>query len=190
MLSWYHLLHLVHIFHALRLNYLGNSWHDKSKPLIKQELCIEKYFLDPNFSKSDVELLFAFRTSMVRDIKNNFPQMYKNNIACDICKVHVCSHQHLLQCTELRKHVNVPDDIEYGDLFKNTEKQLKIVKIMKKLLWAREIIKCKWTNIGWADFSWIKYSSKWWALMPLSSLTVVRYEFLSGYQTSAVKFVW
>ena len=127
------------------MNYLNSLAlkHDKSKALIKQKLCIEKYFLDPNFSKSDVELLFAFRTSMVRDIKNNFPQMYKNNIACDICKVHVCSQQHLLQCTELRKHVNVPDDIEYGDLFKNTEKQLKIIKIMKKLLRAREIIKCK-----------------------------------------------
>ena len=72
--------------------YYMQSCQNKIRLILYQKLWIEKYLL--------------------RKIKNNFPQMYKNNIACNICKVQVCSQQHLL-----RKHVNVPDDVEYRDLF-------------------------------------------------------------------------
>ena len=115
----------------------------KSKPLIKDKLTTEKYFVDPNFTKSETELLFALRTRMVRDIKNNFPHMNNNNMACEICKVQICSQEHLFKCVELRKHVNIPEDVEYSDIFRNTEKQLKVVKIMKQVLRVREILKNK-----------------------------------------------
>ena len=86
------------------MEYLNNLAlkHQKSKPLIKEKLMMEKYFLNPNFTKSEIELLFALRTRMVRDIKNNFPQMYNNNMACEICKLQICSQEHLLKCVELR----------------------------------------------------------------------------------------
>ena len=40
--------------------------HTKAKPLIKQSLAREKYFLDYRFSKSEIELLLALRTRMVQ----------------------------------------------------------------------------------------------------------------------------
>ena len=125
------------------MEYLNNLAlkHQKSKPLIKEKLMMEKYFLDPNFTKSEIELLFALRTRMVRDIKNNFPQMHNNNMACEICKLQICSQEHLLKCVELRKHVKIPEDVEYLDIFRDTEKQLKIVKIIKQVLRVREILK-------------------------------------------------
>ena len=127
------------------IEYLNNLAlkHEKAKPLIKEKLTTEKYFLDPNFTKSEIELLFALRTRMVRDIKNNFPHMYNNNMACEICKVQICSQEHLLKCVELQKHLKIPEDVEYLDIFRNTEKQLKIVKIIKQVLRVREILKCK-----------------------------------------------
>ena len=70
--------------------------------------------------------------------------MYNNNMACEICKVQICSQEHLLKCVELQKHVTIPEDVEYLDIFRNTEKQLKIVKLNKQVLRIREILKCKW----------------------------------------------
>ena len=117
--------------------------HSKSKPLIKQNLFREKYFLDERFSKSEIELLLALRTRMISDVKNNFSTRYGNNLACDLCHVQICSQEHLLNCTELGKHVEVPKDIDYSDIFKSEDIQLKIVKVFKKLLRVREMLKNK-----------------------------------------------
>ena len=117
--------------------------HSKSKPLIKQIFFREKYFLDERFSKSEIELILALRTRMISDVKNNFSTRYGNNLACDLCHVQICSQEHLLNCTELGKHVEVPKYIEYSDIFKSTDKQLKIVKVFKKLLRVREMLKNK-----------------------------------------------
>ena len=48
--------------------------------------------------------------------------------------------EHLLSCVKLRQHVDIPRDAHYSDLFKETEKQLKIVKLLKQLLQTREIL--------------------------------------------------
>ena len=117
--------------------------HSKSKPLVKQSLKSEKYFQDPKFTKSEVELLFALRTRMVTGIKNNFSMQFSNSIACEFCKVQVDCQEHLLKCIELSKLVKIPADVDYGDLFKDTVKQLRIVKIFKSLLRARETLTAK-----------------------------------------------
>ena len=81
--------------------------HSKSENLVKVKFAREKYFEDPNFSKSEVELLFALRTKTVRNIKKNFPSQYNNNnMACQVCFMLVDCQQHLLMCSELRKRVN------------------------------------------------------------------------------------
>ena len=49
--------------------------------------------------------------------------------------------EHLLSCVKLRQHVDIPRDAHYSDLFEETEKQLKIVKLLKHLLRTREILK-------------------------------------------------
>ena len=67
----------------------------------------------------------------------------KDDITCGICKVQVECQEHLLVCQELRKYVDTPNDIRYEDLFKEPEKQLKIVKVYKKLLRKREVLLSK-----------------------------------------------
>ena len=89
--------------------------------------------------KSDIELVFALKSRMI-NVKKNFSSQFKDDVACDFCKVHVDCQEHLLQCHELTKHVFIPLDVKYEDLFKNSDKQLRIVKIFKKLLRKREIL--------------------------------------------------
>ena len=79
------------------------------------------------------------RTRMI-NLKKNFPSLYKDNISCTLCKVQVECQEHLLKCNELKKHVNIPENVQYEDLFKNTEKQLKLVKVYKMLLRKRELL--------------------------------------------------
>ena len=80
---------------------------------------------------------------MVTGIKNNFSTQFSNSIACEFCKVQVDCQEHLLKCIELSKLVKIPADVDYGDLFKDTVKQLRIVKIFKSLLRARETLTAK-----------------------------------------------
>ena len=97
-------------------------------------------FEDQRFSRSEVELLFALRTRTVRDIKANFPTQYGSNFTCDLCEVAVCCQEHLLSCVRLKANVNIPSGVCYSDLFRNTDKQLNIVRIFKKLLRTRELL--------------------------------------------------
>ena len=120
------------------LNATAHS-HSKSKKLVKSKLACEPYFLDKQLHKSEIELLFALRTRMI-NVKKNFPSNHKDDIACLLCKVQVESQEHLLQCEVLKKHVNIPGDVDYEDLFKNIEKQKKLVKLYKKLLRKRETL--------------------------------------------------
>ena len=115
------------------------SRHSKSTEIIKKKLSCEKYFTDQSYHKSDVELLFALRTRMIQ-VKANFSSQHKDDIACDVCKVHVECQEHLLKCHVLKNHVEIPDDVQYRDLFEDGEKQLRTVKVFKKLLRKREIL--------------------------------------------------
>ena len=103
------------------LNATANS-HSKSKKIVKNKLACEPYFLDKQLHKSEIELLFALRTRMI-NIKKNFPSQYKDDLACELCKVHVESQEHLLKCKVLKKHVNFPVDVDHEAMFKNIEKQ-------------------------------------------------------------------
>ena len=100
----------------------------------------ENYLDRQKFSKSECELLFALRTRMIPGIKANFSSQYENNLACELCSAHPDSQESLLSCDILRKHIQVPDNIEYEDLFRSVEKQLAIVKVYKQLLREREIL--------------------------------------------------
>jgi hypothetical protein len=96
---------------------------------------------DKRFSRSEIELLFALRTEMVPDIKKNFSSQYGSDLLCELCSLHTDCQENLLSCVKLSSQVEIPCDVEYADIFKNTDKQLRIVKIFKKLLRAREILK-------------------------------------------------
>ena len=114
--------------------------NSKSRNLIKVEFTREKYLEDKRFSKSESELLFALRTQMVPGIKSNFSSQYVNNLTCELCSAHPDSQENLLTCAALTKNVNIPDNVQYEDLFRSVEKQLAIVKVFKQLLREREIL--------------------------------------------------
>ena len=101
--------------------------HSKSEDLIKPRLVRENYFEDQRFSKSEVELLYALRTRMVNGIKSNFSSQNNTTIACDLCQVAVDCQEHLLSCVILKQYVDIPKEINYSDLFRSTDKQLKNV---------------------------------------------------------------
>ena len=126
----------------LAMEHLNNvaQGHSKSEDLIKSRLIREEYFADNRFSRSEIELLFALRTRMVPGIKANFSSQYNDVFTCDLCQVAVCCQEHILSCAKLKQHVDIPKDVSYSDLFRNTDKQLKIVKIFKKLLRKREVL--------------------------------------------------
>ena len=118
------------------------SENSKCKSLAKKHLRAEEYLLDKRFSRSECELLFSLRTQMVPEIKKNFSSFYGENLLCELCSVQVCSQQHLLSCVKLTSEVDVPNDVEYSDIFATVDKQLRIVRIFKQLLRTREILKC------------------------------------------------
>ena len=124
------------------LSYLNEiaMGHSKSINLVKTKLQREKYFEDPKFSKSEAELLFALRTRTIRNIKKNFPTQFNNNMKCQLCSLHEDCQEDLLTCSELSKRVKIPPDVKYSDIYESTEKQIKIVKIMKQLLRTREVL--------------------------------------------------
>ena len=114
--------------------------NSKCRKLIKEELVKEKYLSDKRFTKSECELLFALRTRMIPGIKTNFSSQFENNLVCELCSAHPDSQELLLSCGTLRKHVQIPNNIEYEDIYRDVEKQLVIVKVFKQLLRAREIL--------------------------------------------------
>ena len=61
-------------------------------------------------------------------------------MTCELCHVTACCQEHLLSCIKLKQHVSIPSDVCYADIFDNTDKQLIIIRIFKKLLRTREIL--------------------------------------------------
>ena len=122
------------------LKYLNKiaDGHSKSKILVKAKVEREKYLDDPRFSRSDAELLFCLRTRML-DFKMNFSNKYGDDISCRICHVQVECQEHILKCEPLKDKIEVPNNVVYEDIFKNPDKQLEAVKVIKKMLREREI---------------------------------------------------
>ena len=78
-----------------------------------------------------------FNVSKVRSILDT---VLYNDVDCELCSAHPDSQELLLSCVTLRKHVKIPDDMEYDDIYSCVEKQLAIVKVVKQLLRAREVL--------------------------------------------------
>ena len=81
---------------------------------------------------------------MLPGIKCNFSSQYANNLDCELCpasgSAYLDTQEHLLSCAKLSIHVDIPDDLEYEDIYRNVEKQMTIVKVFKQLLRVREIL--------------------------------------------------
>ena len=118
--------------------------NSKCRRLAKKDLVKENYLTDNRFSKSECELLFALRTRMIPGIKKNFSSQYADNLVCELCSglgpAYLDTQEHLLSCAKLSMLVKIPDNLEYEDIYRNVEKQIVIVKVVKQLLRVREIL--------------------------------------------------
>ena len=86
------------------------------------------YLTSDKLILEEKQLLFQFRTQTY-NCKSNFRKRYEPDLSCFVCKAED-TQQHLLTC-------NVADDvdtenIEYEDIFKSVENQVKLAKIFKE----------------------------------------------------------
>ena len=106
--------------------------HSKSTGIKNNPFKKQPYFSDRRFSKDDVQLLFALRTRMV-ECKSNFSEQYQRQLHCRLCKVphSIENEDHLLNCSVLNTEKY---EIQFSDVFGNTDQQYQAVKVFKKVL--------------------------------------------------------
>ena len=103
---------------------------------------MQGYINNSDFNISDIQLLFKLRTRMM-NVKANFRNQYNNDdIICKFCDEGVEESQyHQLECQTIIN--NCPElfndiSVEYEDIFKGPEKQLKIVKLFHAIVNTRD----------------------------------------------------
>ena len=76
------------------------------------------------------------------DVKKKIPAMWKNNLTCRTCKDDKAleSQEHLMSCPEITKHVDIPTNLKYTDIFRRVDKQLEVVKVYKEIVRQREFL--------------------------------------------------
>ena len=111
------------------------SQHSKSSGLNDDFKC-QKYLITEKLSVEEKQLLFSFR-NRTYECKTNYKNKYGSDLSCFVCKAED-SQQHLLQC-ELASDVNT-EGLEYSDIFSSIDKQVKIVKALKKITSTRNAL--------------------------------------------------
>ena len=112
--------------------------HSKVKDLLHEKHEIQKYLVDPNIMSDDKHLIFKLRTRMV-DVKKTFKSQYLDT-KCNFCEEEE-TQVHLLECnTIIQNCKELYEDmtIEYEDLFKTLDKQLKLALLFKQALKTRD----------------------------------------------------
>jgi hypothetical protein len=110
--------------------------HSKTMYL-RQESAMKEYLKTDLLKLKEKQLLFKLRVRMTPN-KTNFPNKYKNDVSCSLCK-NISSEEnllHLLQCPFLTSHPDVSADIgtiKAEDIFGALEQQIKAVKIWMKI---------------------------------------------------------
>ena len=117
--------------------------HSKSSGL-DEDFKLQSYLTSDKLILEEKQLLFQFRTQTY-NCKSNFRKRYEPDLSCFVCKAED-TQQHLLTC-------NVADDvdtenIEYEDIFKSVENQVKLAKILKKIHSKRTLLLKKSSTTG------------------------------------------
>jgi hypothetical protein len=103
----------------------------------------QDYLCNKKFSRKMCSLLFNLRCSTVKNIRNNFHNLYKNNLKCPVCYMEIDTQQHVLKCGKLVENLNNIQKnelklVKYNYLFGSTVEQLKILQLYQALLLIRE----------------------------------------------------
>ena len=122
--------------------------HQKIRNLEYEQLELEPYLKSNEFSGKERKLLTLLR-SRCHPARNNFKKMYQNQIKCNFgCNEDEDQEHIFMRCEPIKKNVT-SKNVEYGDIFKDMDKQkesiehfLKIeaerIKAMEALLPGRE----------------------------------------------------
>ena len=109
--------------------------HSEVKDILYRKFEMQPYMKDTEFSIKERQLLFKLRTRMT-SVKSNFSSMY-TCLNCDLCEKDFSqSDSHLLDCEFMIQkcpELNESNVLEYEDVFKDSNSQLKIVKMFIKL---------------------------------------------------------
>ena len=129
----------VENFALSELNEL-KSKHSKSHYLKSTSFQTADYLKDFRFSKLESQLLFELR-SQTLNVKANFPKQY-NDVWCQVCKLFPESQSHLLQCPQIAPKLKLVcakiSDLDEKLIYRDTENQLRIVKIYTQILEIRK----------------------------------------------------
>ena len=114
--------------------------HEKGKNIHHENLSrTEKYMTTNKLNNKEVSLLFNLRCQSINGIKDNFHQMFKGNLKCDLCAIYVDSQEHLLQCQVLRQHINWNhEEIKYDHIYGSLQQQIEVTKLIHSLLEVRD----------------------------------------------------
>ena len=103
--------------------------------------------MNSKFTISETKLLFKFRTHMYK-VKENFGNMFANDMVCDLCHTancsqpHTanCSQPHLFQCPILKDFVPEINQVKYEYIFGNTGEMKKVAQVLEKICETRELL--------------------------------------------------
>ena len=119
--------------------------HKKVKHIKFENLEMQKYLKSKFLSNYEAKFAFNARCRML-DVKCNFSQSHKE-LFCPVCKKaeNEDTQSHLLVCQSLEEqNTLVSGELKYEHLFsKKTEKQVTMVKILKKQFYRRKNILLK-----------------------------------------------
>ena len=97
----------------------------------------EKFFV------AQVKMLDGERNKLgqeVRGIRDNFHRQYHGDLNCPLCHSNVDNQQHALDCSVLKKHIDINHTIKYEHIYGTLEEQIPVAKLYFSLLKERENI--------------------------------------------------
>ena len=113
--------------------------HNKVKHLVYDKFEIQQYLINPNIYSSDKHTITAVRSQCVRNIKINFPKMYKYRLNCPLqCNTDTPqpdTQRHLLNCPKLNKQTSTNLNIDQVNSI-STEQEL-IAPILSRIIRLR-----------------------------------------------------
>jgi hypothetical protein len=123
--------------------------HTKSEKL-HLENKMQPYLRTNELSLREKKFLFILRSKMLK-LKANFSSMYGNNLVCSLCTEvgTVESESHLLNCSVLMENTAVAEEmkqVKYEDVFSDTKRQQKVVKVFLKIMNIFEKLKTQKQN--------------------------------------------
>ena len=128
---------------------LLQAGHEKGNKTIHENMeKPQKYLLTNKLTNKQISLLFNLRCQSERTFKNNFHRQYAGDLKCPMCKSEIDSQEHLIQCTELKKHMKFSHNIAYDQIYGNLDEQISVTILYSSLLEVRERLQVEGAPCG------------------------------------------